>query len=139
MTKPVKTPSDSLTKLDALRLSLKMWKHIEATGVGKIEAMEALGMCSSDYLAKCPCCEYTLQQSRKNLASLQCKEYCPAWLEFSEFSDRDTTYPCVRNPISPYYRYSISDSAENYKQTGRGMVKLLNEAYERNLKDSELD
>lgn len=138
MTKPVKTPSDSLTKLDALRLSLKMWKHIEATGVVKIKAMEALGMCSSDYLSQCPCCEYVFQRTSKDRAGLQCKEYCPAWLEFSEHPDMDTTYPCVCNPNSPYYRYSISDSAEDYKQTGRGMVKLLNEAYERNLKDGEL-
>lgn len=79
----VKIHSEGLTKLDALRLSIAMWKHIEATGVRKPEAMEALGMCSSDFMAQCPCCEYVSQRMRINVKGLQCEDHCPAWLEFS--------------------------------------------------------
>ena len=141
MTELDKTCTDGLTKLDALRVSLEMWKHIAATGVDKGKAMEALGMCSSDYLYQCPCCEYAFQQSKKDRAGLQCKDHCPAWLEFSERPDMDAGYPCVRNPNNPFYRYQwehpVSAEADIYREIGRGMVELLNEAYDRNLKDSE--
>ena len=137
--------TDGLTKLDALRVSIKIWAHIEDTGVGKRAALEALGMGSSDYLFQCPCCEYVYQHSCSDPAGLRCKEHCPAWLEFSatENSRLDDDYPCVRNPNSPYYRYlgmhhPLLESSI-YKQVGHDMVKLLIEALERNLNDSRLN
>ena len=145
MTESKEMTTDGLTKLDALRVSIKMWAHIEATGVGKRAALEALGMGSTDYLFQCPCCEYVYQHTCSDHAVLHCKEHCPAWLEFSatENSRLDDDYPCVRNPNSPYYRYpgmhhpSLESSI--YKQVGHGMVKLLKEAFERNLNDSRLN
>ena len=143
MSESNKTYTRNLSKLTALRVSLKVWKHIEATGVGKSEALKALGMGGSDYLFQCPCCEYVYQKADMNCESLPCKKYCPAWLEFSatDNSRLDDDYPCVRNPNSPYYRYPgmHPQSLEStiYKQVGHDMVKLLKEALERNLKSLE--
>ena len=145
MTEPYKTRPNALTKLTALQVSIDMWAYIEANGVSKSEALKALGMRGSDYLFQCSCCEYVYQQADRNCASLPCKKYCPAWLEFSatETSRLDDGYPCVQNPNSPYYRYPgmHPQSLEStiYKQVGHGMVKLLEEAYKRNLNESRLN
>ena len=141
MAEQVKIHSEGLTKLGALRLSIAMWKHIEATGVRKTEAMEALGMCSSDFLAQCPCCEYVSQRARSYYEGLQCEDHCPAWLEFSANFKLGGDYPCVRNPNSPYYDYpgARRTTAEKdiHKRIASNMLKLLIEAFERNLDDSE--
>ena len=56
MTEQVKVHPEGLNKLDALRLSIKIWAHIKETGVCKTRAMEALGMGSSYYqYAQTPC------------------------------------------------------------------------------------
>ena len=130
MSEPDEMSQDGLTKLVALKVSIKIWSHIEAKGVGKRAAIEALGINSSDYLFQ-----------------------CPAWLEFSaadnprldgdDDDDDDDDYPCVRNPNSPYYRYPgmhpQSLESNIYKQVGHDMVKLLEEAYKRNLNESRLN
>ena len=41
MTEQVKVQPEGLNKLDALRLSIKIWAHIEETGVCKSKAVEA--------------------------------------------------------------------------------------------------
>ena len=143
MTESYETRPNALTKLTALQVSIKMWKYIEANGVSKSEALRALGMRGSDYLHQCPLCEYVYQQADRSCESLPCKKYCPAWLEFSatENSRLDDDYPCVRNPNSPYYRYQgihpKSVESTIYKSVGRGMVKLLEKALERNLIESK--
>ena len=145
MSEPDEMSQDGLTKLVALKVSIKIWSHIEAKGVGKLAAIEALGINSSDYLFQCPCCEYTYRQSYSDQAVLHCKEHCPAWLEFSatENSRLDDDFPCVRNPNSPYSKYPgvycKSIENETYKQIGHDMVKLLKEAFERNLNESKLN
>ena len=145
MSESNKTHTKSLTKLTALRVSIDMWTFIEANGVSKSEALRALGMRGPDYLFQCSCCEYVYQQADRSCESLPCKKYCPAWLEFSatENSRLDDDYPCVRNPNSPYYRYPgmHPQSLEStiYKQVGHDMVKLLKEAFERNLNESKLN
>jgi hypothetical protein len=141
MTEQVKIHSEGLTKLDALRLSIAMWEHIEATGVRKPEAMEALGMRSSDFLFQCPCCEYVQQHTRSDYEGLQCEDHCPAWLEFSANFVPGGDYPCVRNPNSPYLDYQrihlVTEEKDIYKKIASNMVKLLIEALGRNLDDSE--
>ena len=141
MAEQVKIHSEGLTKLGALRLSIAMWKHIEATGVRKTEAMEALGMCSSDFQYQCPCCEYVSQRTRSNDDWLQCEDHCPAWLEFSANFELGGGYPCVRNPNSPYHDYHrilpVTEEKDIYKTIASNMVKLLIEALGRNLDDSE--
>jgi hypothetical protein len=150
MTEQVKIHSEGLTKLDALRLSIAMWEHIEATGVRKPEAMEALGMRSSDFLFQCPCCEYVSQRARSDYGDLQCEDHygdlqcedhCPAWLEFSANFVPGGDYPCVRNPNSPYCDYHVvhpvTAEKDMYKKIASNMLKLLVEAFERNLDDSE--
>ena len=141
MTDQVKVQPEGLNKLDALRLSIKIWAHIEEAGVYKTTAMEALGMGSSDYLNHCPCCEYVKQQMRSDYEWLQCEEHCPAWLEFSEDFELGGDYPCTRNPNSPYYDYHrilpVTEEKDIYKPIASNMVKLLIEALERNLDDSE--
>ena len=145
MTESYKTRPNALTKLTALQVSLKMWKHIEATGVVKSKALEALGLRGSDYLYQCPLCEYVYQKMQGNYEKLPCKEHCPAWHEFSapEHTPLDNHYPCVGNPDSPYHKYPgmhpISLESTIYKSVGRGMVKLLEEALERNLNESKLN
>ena len=140
MTEQVKIHSEGLTKLDALKLSIMLWKHIEETGVRKPEAMEALGMCSSDFLAQCPCCEYVSQRSGYDW--LRCEDHCPAWLEFSKNFELGGDHPCVRNPKSPYHEYyyvinPATAEKDVYKKIASNMVNLLIEALGRNLDDSE--
>ena len=141
MADQVKVRPKGLSKLDALRLSIKLWSHIEETGVCKSKAMEALGMCSSDYLHQCPCCEYVGQRTRNYYEGLQCEEHCPAWLEFSENFELGGDYPCVRNPNSPYSGYHGFHPAalekDTFKAIASNMIKLLIKALERNLDDSE--
>ena len=100
-----------------------------------------MGMCSSDFLAQCPCCEYVSQRMRSNDEGLQCEEHCPAWWEFSANFELGGGYPCVRNPNSPYHDYYVINPAtaekDMYKTIASNMLKLLNEALERNLDDSE--
>ena len=132
---------EGLNKLDALRLSIKIWAHIEEEGVNKTTAMAALGMRSSDYLYQCPCCEYVQQHTSSDHEGLQCEEHCPAWWEFSENFDLGGDYPCVRNPKSPYSDYHgfhpVTEEKDIYKSIASNMVKLLIEALGRNLDDSE--
>ena len=143
MTESYKTRPNALTKLTALQVSLKMWRYIEAEGVSKSEALNALGLCGSDYLYQCPLCKYVYQKMQGNYNKLLCKEYCPAWQEFSapEHSTLDYCYPCVGNPDSPYHKYPgihpKSLESTIYKSVGRGMVKLLEKALERNLNESK--
>ena len=143
MTESYKTRPNALTKLTALQVSLKMWSYIEAEGVGKSEALEALGIRGADYLYQCPLCEYVYQKMQGNYDKLPCKEHCPAWHEFSapEHSTLDDHYSCVRNPDSPYSKYPgmhpKSLESTIYKSVGRGMVKLLEKALERNLIESK--
>ena len=141
MTEQVKVHPEGLNKLDALRLSIKIWAHIEETGVCKTKAMEALGMCSSDYLYQCPCCEYVQQHTRSDYEGLQCEKHCPAWLEFSKNFELGGDYPCVRNPNSPYSDYHgfhpVTEEKDIYKSIASNMVKLLIEALGRNLVDSD--
>ena len=141
MSEQVKVRPKGLSKLDALRLSIRLWSHIEETGVCKSKAMEALGMCSSDYLHQCPCCEYVQQRTRSDYEGLQCEEHCPAWLEFSKNFELGGDYPCVRNPDSPYHDYHGCHPADAekdiYKAIASNMIKLLIKALERNLDDSE--
>ena len=146
MSEPDEMSQDGLTKLVALKVSIKIWSHIEAKGVGKRAAIEALGINSSDYLFQCPCCEYTYQQSYSDRAVLHCKEHCPAWLEFSAADNPrlGDDYPCERNPSSPYSKYPVHALNQQrkehiYKQIGHDMVKLLKEAFERNLNESRLN
>ena len=145
MTESYKTRPNTLTKLTALQVSLKMWGYIEAEGVSKSKALEALGLHGSDYLYQCPLCEYVYQKMQGNYEKLPCKEHCPAWHEFSapEHSQLDDQYPCVENPDSPYHKYPgmhpISLESTIYKSVGRGMVKLLEEALERNLNEGNLN
>ena len=142
MTEPYKTRPNALTKLTALQVSIKLWKHIEATGVGKSEAFEALGLRGSDYLYLCPLCEYVYQKVHGNYVKLPCRDYCPAWHEFSApaHSKLDAHYTCVANPGSPYHEYPglhpIALESAIYKSVGRGMVELLEKALERNLDES---
>ena len=141
MTEQVKVQPEGLNKLDALRLAIKIWAHMEETGVCKTKAVEALGMGSSDYLYQCPCCEYVSQHTRSNDVWLKCEEHCPAWLEFSKNFEPGGGYPCVRNPNSPYHDYHVTfpvtKEKDIYKTIASNMVKLLNEALGRNLGDSE--
>ena len=143
MTESYKTRPNALTKLTALQVSLKMWSYIEAEGVGKSAALEALGIRGADYLYQCPLCEYVYQKMQGNYDKLPCKEHCPAWHEFSapEHSTLDDHYSCVRNPDSPYSKYPgvhpKSLESTIYKSVGRGMVKLLEKALERNLIESK--
>ena len=141
MTEQVKDHPSGLNKLDALRLSIRVWAHIEETGVCKTMAMGALGMCSSDYLHQCPCCEYVQQHTRSDYEGLQCEEHCPAWLEFSKNFELGGDYPCVRNPKSPYSDYHglhpVDEEKDIYKSIASSMLKLLIEALRRNLDDSE--
>ena len=146
MSESNKMHTRSLTKLTALKVSIDMWAYIEANGVSKSEALEALGMVGSDYLSHCSCCEYVYQQGDWDCVNLPCKKHCPAWLEFSATENSrldDDDYPCVRNPNSPYYRYTKmhppSLESSIYKQVGHDMVKLLKEAFERNLNESRLN
>ena len=44
MSDPEEVSQDGLTKLVALKVSIKMWSYIEAKGVDKRAAIEALGM-----------------------------------------------------------------------------------------------
>lgn len=134
-----------LTKLTALQVSIKMWEHIEATGVGKTDALKALGFHDSDYLSGCPCCEYVSQQAIKLRGRLPCKEHCPAWYEFSapDHSPLVADYPCVLNPDSPYVKYQgkhpSSLEATINKGVGRDMVRLLKKAYERIVDERRLN
>ena len=134
-----------LTKLTALQVSIKMWEHIEAKGVSKTDALKALGFHHSDYLYQSPCCEYVVQQANKPFAMLPCKEYCPAWYEFSASDHSPLTAVCpgVLYPASHYTEYpeTLSESLEVAvnKIVGRDMVKLLKEAYERNINESKLN
>ena len=141
MTEQVKDHPSGLNKLDALRLSIRVWAHIEETGVCKTSAMAALGMRSSDYLYQCPCCEYVQQRTRSDYEGLQCEEHCPAWWEFSENFELGGDYPCVRNPKSPYSGYHgfhpVNEEKDIYKSIASNMTKLLIEALGRNLDDSE--
>ena len=141
MTEQVKVHPEGLNKLDALRLSIKIWAHMEETGVCKTRAMEALGMGSSDYLYQCPCCEYVQQHTCSNDDWLQCEVHCPAWLEFSKDFELGGDYPCTRNPNSPYHDYHVilpvTEENDIYKTIASNMVKLLIEALGRNLDDSE--
>ena len=142
MTEQVKVQPEGLNKLDALRLSIKIWAHMEETGVCKTKAMEALGMGSSDYLHQCPCCEYVYQYARSDDDGwLKCEEHCPAWLEFSKNFELGGDYPCTRNPNSPYHDYHVilpvTEEDVRYKTIASNMVKLLIEALGRNLDDSE--
>ena len=141
MTEQVKDHPSGLNKLDALRLSIRVWAHIEETGVCKARAMEALGMCSSDYLYQCPCCEYVQRRTRSDYEGLQCSSHCPAWLEFSENFNLGGDYPCVRNPKSPYSDYHglhpATEEKAIYKSIASNMLKLLIKALGRNLDDSE--
>ena len=141
MTEQVKVQPEGLNKLDALRLSIKLWAHMEETGVCKTRAMEAMGVGSSDYLYQCPCCEYVQQHTRSNDDWLECEKYCPAWLEFSKNFELGGDYPCTRNPNSPYSDYHrilpVTEENDAYKTIASNMVKLLIEALKRNLDDSE--
>ena len=134
-----------LTKLTALQVSIKMWEHIEATGVDKTDALEALGFHDSDYLSECPCCEYVRQQDNMPFGIFPCKEHCPAWYEFSasDHSPLVANYPCVLNPDSPYVLYlkihPSSLEATINKGVGRGMVRLLKKAYERIVDERRLN
>lgn len=141
MTEQVKVQPEGLNKLDALRLSIKLWAHMEETGVCKTRAMEAMGVGSSDYLYQCPCCEYVQQHTRSNDDWLECEKHCPAWLEFSKNFELGGDYPCTRNPNSPYSDYHrilpVTEENDAYKTIASNMVKLLIEALKRNLDDSE--
>ena len=78
---------------------------------------------------------------RSDYGGLQCEDHRPAWLEFSANFELGGDYPCVRNPNSPYCDYPVvhpvTADKDMYKKIASNRLKLLVEAFERNLDDSE--